>query len=56
MRRDGEGAMNSEEMLADDRSPAFEQELVREGELHSLMRSILDWAISFCKRDTMTPD
>ena len=30
-----------------DRSPASEQERVHEDELHSLMRSILDWAISF---------
>ena len=35
MRSDGEGAMNPEELFAD------------EDELHSLMRSILDWAISF---------
>ena len=33
--------------FADDRSPASEQERVHEDELHSLMRSILDWAISF---------
>ena len=39
--------MNPEEMFADDRSPAFEQERIHEDELHSLMRSILDWAISF---------
>ena len=39
--------MNPEELFADDRSPAFEQKRVREDELHSLMRSILDWAISF---------
>ena len=50
MRSDGEGAMNLEELFADDRNPAFEQERVHEDELHSLMRSILDWAISFCKR------
>ena len=47
MRSDGEGAMNPEELFADDRSPASEQERVHEDELHSLMRSILDWAISF---------
>ena len=41
MRSDGE------ELFADDRSPASEQERVHEDELHSLMRSILDWAISF---------
>ncbi len=47
MRSDGEGAMNPEEPFADDRSPASEQKRVLEDELHSLMRSILDWAISF---------
>ncbi len=47
MRSDGEGVMNPEELFADDRSPASEQEGVHEDELHSLMRSILDWAISF---------
>ena len=47
MRSDGEGAMNPEELFADDRSFASEQERVHEEELHSLMRSILDWAISF---------
>lgn len=47
MRSDGEGAINPEELFADDRSPASEQERVHEDELHSLMRSILDWAISF---------
>ena len=47
MRSDGEGAMNPEELFADDRSPASERERVHEDELHSLMRSILDWAISF---------
>ena len=47
MRSDGEGAMNPEELFADDRSPASEQERVHEDELHSLMRSILDWTISF---------
>lgn len=36
---DGEGAMNPEELFADDRSPASEQERVHEDELHSLMRS-----------------
>lgn len=56
MRSDGEGAMNPEELFADDRSPASEQERVHEDGLHSLMRSILDWAISFCKKDTMAPD
>lgn len=56
MRSDGEGAMNPEELFADDRSPASEQKRVHEDELHSLMRSILDWAISFCKKDTMAPD
>lgn len=40
--RGGEGAV-----FADNRSPAFEQEHVREGELHSLIRSMLNWAISF---------
>ena len=47
MRSDGEGAMNPEELFADDRSPASEQERVHEDEPRSLMRSILDWAISF---------
>ena len=47
MRSDGEGAMNPEELFADDRSLASEQQRVHEDELHSLMRSILDWAISF---------
>ena len=47
MRSDGEGAINPEELFADDRSPASEQERVHEDELRSLMRSILDWAISF---------
>ena len=47
MRSDGEGAINPEELFADDRSPASEQERVHEDELHSLMCSILDWAISF---------
>lgn len=47
MRSDGEGAMNPEELFADDRNPASEQERVHEDELHSLMHSILDWAISF---------
>ena len=56
MRSDEEGAMNPEELFADDRSPASDQERVHEDELHSLMRSILDWAISFCKKDTMAPD
>ena len=50
MRSDGEGAINPEELFADDCSPASEQERVHEDELHSLMRSILDWAIWFCKR------
>lgn len=45
MRSDGEGAINPEELFADDRSPASEQKCVHVGELHSLMRSILDWAI-----------
>ena len=39
MRSDGEGAMNPEELFADDRSPASEQEGACEDELHSLMRS-----------------
>ena len=47
MRSDGEGAMNPEELFADDRTPASEQKRVHEDETHSLMRSILDWAISF---------
>ena len=47
MRSDGEGAMSPEELFAGDRSPASEQERVHEDELYSLMRSILDWAISF---------
>lgn len=47
MRSDGEGVINPEELFADDRSPASEQERVHEDELHSLMHSILDWAISF---------
>ena len=46
MRSAGEGAMNPEELFADDRSPASEQERVHEDELHSLMRSILDWAMA----------
>lgn len=50
MRSDGEGVINPEELFADDRSSASEQERVHEDELYSLMRSILDWAISFCKR------
>lgn len=36
MRSDGEGAMNPEELFADDRSPASEQERVHEDELHLL--------------------
>ena len=47
MRSDGEGAMNPEELFADDRSPVSEQERIHEDELRSLMRSILDCAISF---------
>ena len=47
MRSDGEGVINPEELFADDRSPASEQERVHEDELHSLMHSILDWTISF---------
>lgn len=47
MRSDGEGAMNPEEFFAGNRTPASEQERVHEDELHSLMRKILDWAISF---------
>lgn len=47
MRSDGEGVMNPEELFADNRTPASEQERVHEDELHSLMRNILDWAISF---------
>lgn len=39
--------MNPEELFADNRTPASEQERVHEDELHSLMRNILDWAISF---------
>lgn len=39
--------MNPEELFADDRTPASEQKRVHEDELHSLMRKILDWAISF---------
>ena len=46
MRSDGEGVMNPEELFADNRTPASEQERVHEDELHSLMRNILDWAIS----------
>lgn len=53
MRSDGD---EPEELFADDCSPASEQKRVHEDELHSLMRSILDWAISFCKKDTMSPD
>ena len=44
MRSDGEGVINPEELFAGDRSLASEQERVHEDELHSLMRSILDWA------------
>ena len=40
MRSDGEGAMNPEELFADDRNPASEQERVHEDELHSLIRAI----------------
>lgn len=47
MRSDGEGVMNPEELFADNRTPASEQERVHEDELHSLMHSVLDWAISF---------
>ena len=47
MRSGGEGVINPEELFADDCSPASEQERVHEDESHSLMRSILDWAISF---------
>lgn len=39
--------INPEELFADDHCPASEQERVHEDELHSLMRSILDWAVSF---------
>ena len=39
MRSDGEGVINPEELFADDRSPASEQERVREDELHSIMHS-----------------
>lgn len=39
--------INPEELFTDDRSPASEQKRVLEDELHSLMHSILDWAISF---------
>ena len=46
MRSDGEGAMNPEELFADDRSPASVQERVHEDELHSLMRSILDGTVN----------
>ena len=56
MRSDGEGAMNPEELFADDRSPASEQECIHEDELHLLMRSILDWVISFCERNTIALD
>lgn len=56
MRSDGEGAMNPEELFADDCSPASEQERVHEDELHSLMRSILVWAIWFCERSTLVLD
>lgn len=42
IRRGGEGAV-----FADNRSLAFEQEHVREGELRSLIRSMLNWVISF---------
>lgn len=47
MRSDEEGAMNPEELFADDRGPSSEQERVHKDELHSLMCGILDWAISF---------
>ena len=47
MQNDGEEAINPEELFADDCSLASEQKRVHEDELHSLMRSILDWAISF---------
>lgn len=56
MRSDGEGAMNPEELFADDRSPASEQERVHEDELHSLMYSILVWAIWFCESSTLVLD
>lgn len=56
MRSDGEGTMNPEELFADDRSPASEQECIHEDELHLLMHSILDWVISFCERNTIALD
>ena len=46
----------SKKGFADDRSPASEQQRVHEDELHSLMRSILDWAIWFCERSTLVLD
>ena len=52
MRHDGEGAINHEELFADDRSPAYEQERIHQDELYSLMNSILDWAISFLGEST----
>ena len=52
MRHDGEGAINNEELFADDRGSAYEQERIRQDELYSLMNSILDWAISFLGEST----
>lgn len=46
-RRDGEGAINPEELFADDRPFHSEEERKREDELRALMSSIIDWAISF---------
>ena len=46
-RRDGEGAVNPEELFADDRPFQSEREREREDELRALMSSIIDWAISF---------
>ncbi len=52
MQHDGEGAINHEELFADDHSPAYEQERIHQDELYSLMNSILDWAISFLGEST----
>lgn len=46
-RKDGKGNINPEELFADNRTPQSEEERRHEDELHALMHSILDWAISF---------
>ena len=46
-RRGGEGTVNPEELLADDRPFRLEEGREHEDELRALMSSIIDWAISF---------